>query len=350
MKWIGAYYSWMDKRVWSRIDRFNFPPHQDHRQSSNSVNVEQALGFWLNNSISSLNNSNTLQNASSKKEKARQDLINLQHTLIQDPCNEELIQQEMEIKKKYIDIIKYGDDKTRLFHTKAKQRKLATYIYCIRNANGLLVEGFDQVSHTMLEFYKVLLGKQQRTKKEINLQVIQQRPTLCLEDQVRLCKHLSDKEIKDACYSITTFKSPGLDGYNSGIMGYNRPNDMLCSLRILPYRGHAKELQQQCLEIIGLIESSFPFKYLGVHITTSRLTKIECRGLVDKILAKVHLWATFVRRAKLISNVIFGMFKLLGHYLLVISRKKDILWVRWVHRRYLKDSTWWEYTPGHDCS
>jgi len=23
-----------------------------------------------------------------------------------------------------------------------------------------------------------------------------------------------------------------------------------------------------------------------------------------------------------------------------ISRKKDILWVRWVHRRYLKDSTW----------
>ncbi|KAJ8419339.1 LOW QUALITY PROTEIN: hypothetical protein Cgig2_024014 [Carnegiea gigantea] len=43
-----------------------------------------------------------------------------------------------------------------------------------------------------------------------------------------------------------------------------------------------------------------------------KLTKIECRGLVEKILAKVHLWATrsisFIGRAKLISSVIFGLF------------------------------------------
>ena len=53
-------------------------------------------------------------------------------------------------------------------------------------------------------------------------------------------------------------------------------------------------------------------RYLGVPITISRLTKIECRGLVDKILAKVHIWATrnlsFVEIAKLISSITFGMF------------------------------------------
>ena len=53
-------------------------------------------------------------------------------------------------------------------------------------------------------------------------------------------------------------------------------------------------------------------KYLGVPITTSRLTKMECRGLVEKILAKVHIWVTrsisFAARAQLINTVIFWMF------------------------------------------
>ena len=181
-----------------------------------------------------------------QQENVRQDLINLQHTLIQDPCKEELIQQEMQIKQKYIDIvsssisliqqqsqiewIKHGDDNTRLFHAKAKQRKLATYIYSIRDAIQLLVKGFDQVRHIMLEFYKVLLGKQQRTRKEINLQVIQQGPTLCLEDQVGQCKHFSDKEIKDSFYSILTFKSPNPDGYNSGFFkAWGTIGPMICS-------------------------------------------------------------------------------------------------------------------------
>jgi len=31
-------------------------------------------------------------NLTAQQEKARQELINLQHTLLQDPCNEELIQ------------------------------------------------------------------------------------------------------------------------------------------------------------------------------------------------------------------------------------------------------------------
>jgi len=78
------------------------------------------------------------------------------------------------------------------------------------------------------------------------------------------------------------------------------------------FGGYSQEQQQQCVRIIGLPERSFLLKYLGAPITTSRLTKIECRGLVDKILAKVHLWATrsisFARRAKLITSVIFGMF------------------------------------------
>jgi len=39
---------------------------------------------------------------------------------------------------------------------------------------------------------------------------------------------------------------------------------------------------------------------------------MECRGLIDKILTKVHLWVArsllFTGRARLISNVVFDMF------------------------------------------
>jgi len=38
-----------------------------------------------------------------------------------------------------------GDQNTRLFFAKAKQRKLSSYIYIIQDARGTLVEGYDQV-------------------------------------------------------------------------------------------------------------------------------------------------------------------------------------------------------------
>jgi len=33
-----------------------------------------------------------------------------------------------------------------------------------------------------------------------------------------------------------------------------------------------------------------------------------------------------------------------------LSKKKDVLWVRWVRGRYLKGKEWWEYKPLPDCS
>ena len=71
-----------------------------------------------------------------------------------------LIQAKKGAKGKYIDIlssgmtlmqqqcklewISYGDDNTKTFFAEAKQRKLASYIYEIKDTKGDLVEGFDQ--------------------------------------------------------------------------------------------------------------------------------------------------------------------------------------------------------------
>ena len=47
-------------------------------------------------------------------------------------------------------------------------------------------------------------------------------------------------------------------------------------------------LQQQCLEATGFQEGSLPIRYLGVLVTASRLSKLECRGLVEKIMGKIR--------------------------------------------------------------
>jgi len=76
--------------------------------------------------------------------------------------------------------------------------------------------------------------------------------------------------------------------------------------------GASAELRNRCLRVTGLQDTEFPLKYLGVPITASRLTKIECSALIEKITARVHVWATrnisFAGRALLINNVIFGAF------------------------------------------
>lgn len=170
------------------------------------------------------------------------------------------------------------------------------------------------------------------------------------------------------------------------------------------------------MSTVGLKESSFPLKYLGVPIVSSRLTKIECNELVEKITARIQTWSTrhisYAGRLVLINTVLFGIFnywasifllphevtekltKLSRNYLwygsvefrhppyvswkqscqtkakgglgikdfdtwnkatiarLVwdIAEKKDILWVRWVHGRYLKGKDWWDYQPPTDSS
>ena len=80
----------------------------------------------------------------------------------------------------------------------------------------------------------------------------------------------------------------------------------------LVFWGTPSQLQQECMNTVGLRECSFPLKYLGVPIVSSRLTKIECNELVEKITARIHTWSTrhisYAGRMVLINTVLFGIF------------------------------------------
>jgi len=51
-------------------------------------------------------------------------------------------------------------------------------------------------------------------------------------------------------------------------------------------------------------------RYLGVLVIASKLSKLKCRVLVEKIMGRIRLWATksipFAGRAQLLNSVVFG--------------------------------------------
>lgn len=77
------------------------------------------------------------------------------------------------------------------------------------------------------------------------------------------------------------------------------------------FGGASHELQETCMQTVGLNVGSFPLQYLGIPIVSSRLTKIECSALIDKITARVRQWATrtlsYAGRLTLINSILFGM-------------------------------------------
>ncbi|KAJ8429999.1 hypothetical protein Cgig2_033924 [Carnegiea gigantea] len=96
----------------------------------------------------------------------------------------------------------YGDENTRLFFAKTKQRKLAPYIYPIKDGNDNTVEGFEVLGKTLYN-YKEQLGTQYSTRESIDAEVALHQP-------------FTDKDIKEAFFSIPSIKSPDLDGFSSG--------------------------------------------------------------------------------------------------------------------------------------
>ncbi|KAJ8420710.1 hypothetical protein Cgig2_031547 [Carnegiea gigantea] len=75
----------------------------------------------------------------------------------------------------------------------------------IMDRNDQWVEGFDRVVEIMTGFYQDILGRQEQHRSPIDLQMIGQ--TLNIDQQMRLCQPFIDNDIKQALFSIPSFKS-----------------------------------------------------------------------------------------------------------------------------------------------
>ena len=81
---------------------------------------------------------------------------------------------------------------------------------------------------------------------------------------------------------------------------------------ILCFEGCNSQVEQHYLQIVGFAKGSVPFRYLGVPITTTILSTIECGALVEKTVSRVKIWSSrhfsYAGRIVLINTVLFGMY------------------------------------------
>ncbi|KAL0294632.1 UNVERIFIED_CONTAM: hypothetical protein Scaly_3118000 [Sesamum calycinum] len=70
----------------------------------------------------------------------------------------------------------------------------------------------------------------------------------------------------------------------------------------------AVQQRQQILDCVGFHEGSLPIKYLGIPLTSSRLTLADCRPLTDKVDARLAGWnhqnLSYAGRLQLIKSVL----------------------------------------------
>ncbi|KAJ8420343.1 LOW QUALITY PROTEIN: hypothetical protein Cgig2_012108 [Carnegiea gigantea] len=449
--------------MWIRDASF-LPLVASHVPEANLQNEPFLCLYWyLHNTRKGLQllNKNHYADLRSQLRKARTDLENVQSLFLADPMNKQLAQMEATQRSHYtlilssvIDILRqqckadwlaYGDECTRYFFAKAKQRKTVSYFFELQDDQGNFQQGFPAVASILQHYYKSQLGEQLPHSGKIDPHVISMGNVLSIEQQFGLCAPFSDNDIKNAIFSIPNTKSPGPNGFSSGFfkstwhitggLVINAVRHFLTTSKMPSFLGETKlillpkanqtksqmafggcspSLQQQCLSLIGFQKGSLPLKYLGIPITASRLTKLECMALVEKITGKIRLWATksisFASRARLLNSVVFGMFsywasifilpqevidllnKICRNYLwggtaeyhkspyiswsqtctpkkyggislknlgawnkaciakTAIALKEDILWVMWVHGRYIKQQDWVGYqAPTDSC-
>ena len=84
---------------------------------------------------------------------------------------------------------------------KVKQRKATTYIYSMKDNNGMLEEGFEDVGNIISSYYKELLGSQDIYRAHIDLTVISPGSVLIIEGQLQLYKPFNDHSDNSILYT-----------------------------------------------------------------------------------------------------------------------------------------------------
>lgn len=79
-----------------------------------------------------------------------------------------------------------------------------------------------------------------------------------------------------------------------------------------PYvSGVSHDVMQQLSVRIGIPLGNLPFRYLGVPLSSRKLTYLQCKPLLERIVARVKTWTakklSYADRLQLIKSVLFGV-------------------------------------------
>ena len=78
-----------------------------------------------------------------------------------------------------------------------------------------------------------------------------------------------------------------------------------------PGRDPSEEVRNDLLNATGFNLGSFPMKYLGVPLISTRLNQSDCQPLLDKIMTRIQSWTSrslsYAGRLQLISSVLYSI-------------------------------------------
>uniref|UniRef100_A0A1U7YVC8 Uncharacterized protein LOC104248562 n=1 Tax=Nicotiana sylvestris TaxID=4096 RepID=A0A1U7YVC8_NICSY len=107
---------------------------------------------------------------------------------------------------------------------------------------------------------------------------------------------------------------------------------------VLYIAGVTKEFKKMILEEMQFILGELPFKYLGVPLSSKKLTVQQCMPLIEKITSRINCWTaellSYSGKLQLLKSVIFEMQTYWAHVFLVpkkilkliISACRTFLW------------------------
>ncbi|GJV26153.1 reverse transcriptase domain-containing protein [Tanacetum coccineum] len=123
------------------------------------------------------------------------------------------------------------------------------------------------------------------------------------------------------------------------------------------YRNIPIEVKDEIRLVMPFNEGVLPIRYLGVPLVSKRITKHDCKVLLEVVQSKINDWKNkslyFAGRLQLIASVLSSMqarggnimgknTALMEKHLWNILINKDSIWVRWVNIHKLKGRNLWE--------
>lgn len=77
------------------------------------------------------------------------------------------------------------------------------------------------------------------------------------------------------------------------------------------FGGVKQHVQEQILQELQFGKGELPFRYLGVPLSTKRMSIVQCKPLIDKMLGRITSWTTrflsYAGRAQLVKSVLFAI-------------------------------------------
>lgn len=108
------------------------------------------------------------------------------------------------------------DSNSTYFHDCLKKKRDMNHVYRLKNMSGDWVEDLAGIEQAFIKYYENLLDITKEHRTPVSQRIINEEPSLNVDQQKELCASFTSKDVKSALFDIDENKALGLDGYPSG--------------------------------------------------------------------------------------------------------------------------------------